>query len=167
MSRIFIRRHLRLAPCDKFVFGQSFARLQNYERLDLFTEPLVSHPEYGNERNRGMRHDDLFKLAGINVVTPAKDHVLLPIDNSQISILVDDPYVASMKPSVPKCLCSSIGPFVITLHDKVAADHHLSPFTSRHFLIVFVNAPDLNTEKRLPHRPRLRRLLKLVERRDR
>src|SRR5215467_4432471 len=46
---IFVRRKLRLAPGDKFIFRQRSTLFQDDECLYFFAEPLVGHADHGAE----------------------------------------------------------------------------------------------------------------------
>src|SRR5690606_5895974 len=104
-ARIFIGRDARAAPLDKFFFGELRALFKDDESLYLFAETIVRNTNYGDERNSRVRDDELFKLARIDVVAAAQDHIFLAVNDRQESILVHRADIAGVKPTVAKGLC--------------------------------------------------------------
>ena len=67
---------------------------------DLVAEPRVGDPDHRRLEHVGMLVQHLLDLARIDVVAVADDHVLEPVDDEQIPVVVDVAEVAGREPAV-------------------------------------------------------------------
>ena len=56
-------------------------------------------------RDRRMRRDDVFDLAREHVEAAGHDHVLLPVDDVQVALVVEAADVSGVKPTTGEGLC--------------------------------------------------------------
>ena len=66
------------------------------------------------------------------------DHVLDPIDNKDVALIVQHSDIAGMQPPVPQCVLGFGGLFPISFHDSRTADTDFAPFADRHFAIILI-----------------------------
>ena len=91
----------------------------------------VPSARVGGLEDRGVSIETLLDLLGVDVLAAADDHVLDPVDDSQVAVLVDDPDVAGVQPSVPDHLGGLVRLAEIAAHHVGAADHDLAALTGR------------------------------------
>src|SRR3546814_9560692 len=83
----------------------------------------MRHAEHRHFRYRRMREDDFFDFATRDVLAAGLDHVLLAIDDAQVTLAVDQAEIAAVEPAVAKCLGSDRGILPIAeRHMRAAMD---------------------------------------------
>src|SRR5699024_7245178 len=89
--------------------------------------------------------DDRLDLLRVEVLTAADDHVLDPVDDGEVAVLVEGSDVAGVEPSVDDRLGGLLGPVEIAAHDGGAGDEDLAGFAGGLIPPVLVDDPDLLT----------------------
>ena len=90
----------------------------------------MRHTDHRGFADGGMLVEDVLDLARIHVVSATDDHVLLAIDDEEVTVLVDPGQVAGAEPAViVDRVCGGLRVVPVTLHHVVAADHDLSHFS--------------------------------------
>src|SRR5216684_1855397 len=99
-ARILERGEALFAISDDVGRARRLTGLQRENGLDLFAVTFVRHADDRRFGHRGMRIEDFFDLARVDVESAAQDHVLLAIDDEVITLVVARGDVARVKPSV-------------------------------------------------------------------
>src|SRR5919107_544356 len=161
--------HLLPAPGDQVVLGDLGARLSDDEGLDLLAEGLVRDADHGRQGDRLVGEEHLLDLAGVHVEAAADDHVLGPVDDVVVAVLVTAGQVAGAEPAVPHDLRGRLRSVVVALHDVVPADRYLPDRVRPTLDVVPLGVDELHLDApdRVADRAGLRRPVGLVEGRDR
>src|SRR5688572_5737886 len=167
IARILVCGELLFTPVDKVDLAELGTLLQHDERFHFFAEPLIRHADNRTKRYGRVRDDHFLQLARVDVITAAEDHVLFPVDDRKITLVIHHTDVTGMKPAIPKRLRGRVGTLVISLHHIRPADGDLSAFTASDLFIVIAETLYLDAEDRLSDSTWFRRLLEMVECRER
>ena len=98
----------------------------------------MRHADDGDHRHVGMSGEHVFHLAGEDIEPAADHHVLLAIEDEQITLLVGAGDVAGMQPAVLQGLGGLLRPFPVFGHDVRSAHADLARLADRCFLVVLV-----------------------------
>ena len=78
---------------------------------------------------RGVLVKHLLDLAGVHVVAAADDHVLGPVDDEVVAVLVAAGQVSAAEPAVADGRCRGLGLVQLALHHVVSLDRDLTDLT--------------------------------------
>src|SRR5271166_1440232 len=70
--------------------------------------------------------DHRFDLAGVDVLPAADDHVLRPVDQHQVTVLIEAPDVPGVQPAIDDRVGGLLGPVQIAAHHVGALDQNLA-----------------------------------------
>src|SRR5207249_1633971 len=94
------RRKAFFAERDDVRLRRGLAGLQDHEYLDGLAAVRVRDADRGRLSDGRMHEEDLLDFSRVHVVARAEDHVLLAIDDVEISVLVHSREIAREQPSV-------------------------------------------------------------------
>src|SRR5208337_2989397 len=97
--RTLVMGQTSAAELDQFPFGQLASWFGYYYCPRHLTPFLIRHGDHCGFENSGVRGQHLFDVERRDVFTAAHDNVLLPIDDSDVSVRRDHCHVAGAKPS--------------------------------------------------------------------
>src|SRR3546814_7179257 len=87
---------------NQLVDGCRLAGAQHDHRHHHLDPARMRHAEHRHFRYRRMREDDFFDFATRDVLAAGLDHVLLAIDDAQVTLAVDHAEIAAVEPAVAK-----------------------------------------------------------------
>ena len=143
------------AKQDQFPCVHDRPRLQNHAGLHLLAQHRLR-----NTKNRRFCHcrmltEPLFDLGWVDLDPTDVDHVFDAVDNVQITVCVQPPYIAGVKTTTAQHGRTLVGALPVTKHTAGSLYHHLPQLASRHSLSRSVDNLQTNPCQRPPHRTRL------------
>src|SRR5271166_2450057 len=117
--RVLVRRHLLPGECAQFRGRGDCAPLERHGGTDLLAEFVMQDPDHGNLGDRRVLIQDLLDLARIDIEPAADDHVLLPVDNVEVAILVDSAEVTGAEPAAGNRRGRRLRLTPVPLHDEI------------------------------------------------
>ena len=117
---------------DQFLCIHSSLSLQDHAGLHL----LAQH-RFRNPKNRRFCHcrmliEPLFDLGWVNLDPTHVDHVLDAIDDVQVTVFVQPPYIAGVKTAPTQHSSTLVGALPVAKHTTGGLYHHLPQLASRH-----------------------------------
>src|SRR6201999_1144982 len=163
--RVLVGGHPGLDVVAQLVDGRCGACLESDRGADLFAKGVVRDADDGGLGHVRVLVEHLFDLARVDVVAAADDHVLGPVDDVEVAVLVDAPDVAGIQPSVGGDRgLGGVRQIPIALHHVVAPDLDLTRLPSRDLDSVQINHPHLDAVDRGADGTRLAGPARVVER---
>ena len=134
-------------------------RLERHGGTDLLAELVVRDTDHGSLGDRRVLIQDFLNLARIDVEPAADDHVLLPVDNVEVAILVDSAEVTGAEPAAGDRRSRRLRLTPVPLHDVVTGDHDLADLAGLQFGAVGIRPRASRTPAiGVPTKPGLRTL---------
>src|SRR5690348_12157858 len=133
VTRVFVGCYPVLHERAQFVGGGGSARLELHGGGDFLAEMLIRDSDDGGFGYGWMLVDDLFDLARVHVESAADDHVLLPVHDVEIAVLVDSGQVAGLEPAAGDRLGRGARVAPVSLHHVVTADDDLADLPDGQF----------------------------------
>src|SRR5258705_9029048 len=94
-------------------------RLDLYKSDGHFAPVAIRNPDDRSSHDGGVCIENVLDLAGIDILAAADDHVLAPASNAAISVLVETPQIAGVKPAFGiDCRSRRFGIVEIVFHDE-------------------------------------------------
>ena len=153
------RRCSRIASVSSVVLG-----MQRHEQHGLLAVHRVSAPDDRGLGDLGEPVDHGLDLTGVDVLAASDDHVLGPVDENQVAVLVEPPDVTGVQPAVDDGFRGLLGPVEIAPHDVGALDHDLTGLAVGHRVARRVDQPDRLAGQGQAHRSRLALPVQRVDR---
>ena len=123
--------------------GELGTRVRHHERDGHLAEDVVRAPHHGHFENTGQAADRVLDLLGIDVLSPADDHVLDAVHQRQVAVLVEAPHVAGADPAVDDGLLGGLGIAQVAGHHDRPGDQHLARVSGRDLAQLVVDDLDL------------------------
>ena len=98
---------------------------QHDERLHDLALGGVRHADGRRLEHGRVGIEDLVHLAGIHLESRDDDHLLLPVDDEEVAVLVHPHDVAGVQPAVAQHERRLVGPPPVAVHDVGSADAEL------------------------------------------
>ena len=134
--------------------------LEGHHRHDRLAPLGVGHADHRRLQHSGVSVQHVLDLGGSYVQPAPDDEVLHPVDDVDVSLLIDLGHVPTVHPPVPQRLSSALGVPEIALHHVGAAENNLAPLSDGDILAVGVHHPHVHRIRRLAaRRQQLRPLL--------
>ena len=133
---------------------RSLPGLQHDDRLHLLAVRLVRHADDRDLGDGLVGHQHFFQLARVDIESAADDHVLQPVDDVEVALLVQAADVARVEPPVADRFSRRFGPLVVALHDVVAADDDLAALADGQAIVLLVDDAHLDAGDGLAHAAR-------------
>ena len=121
------------------LFPRRLLERRDDEGGNLLTALLVRYSNDTHFGNTIHRSNGLFDLVWINVETAHQNHVLLAVDDGEVSVLVHLSDVSGVEPTVDNSGLGLVFSLPVALHDLRALGHKFSGFALLHWLSVFIN----------------------------
>ena len=83
--------------------------LQHDDRVHGFAPHVVRDADHRDLRDRRVRRDRVLDLDGVHVLAAGDDHVLHPIDEEEVALLVEVAGVAGVVPAAAERLGGRLG----------------------------------------------------------
>src|SRR5438552_878271 len=125
----------------------------------------MRHADRGGVHHRRVRGQCLLDLAGIHIESGDDDHLLLAIDDRDVSVRVDRRDVAGVQPAIAQGLRGLFGPLVVAVHELRPSEDELARLTGRHLLLACLEIDDLRLDVGVRNSDRANFLLPLPEER--
>ena len=123
--------------------------MEHDDRVHLFTPHAVRDADHRHLRNCRVGVDRLLDLDRVHVLAAGHDHVVQPIDEVDVALVVHVADVAAVVPPVPQRTLGLLGAVPVLAQEISAAETHLSFQTGcQAFAVAILNA-DLDTDQRL------------------
>src|ERR1700688_1808851 len=117
----------------QFLLGDLMPRLDLDKSDGHFAPVVIRNPDDRSSHDGGMGVENILDLAGIDILAAADDHVLAPALNAAISVLVETPQIAGVKPAFGiDCRSRRFRIVEIVLHDGVSASADFADLSDRH-----------------------------------
>src|SRR5215469_8379545 len=123
----------------------------------------MRHTYDRRQGNSWMGHQHFFKLAWIDVIASAENHIFLTIYDIEVAILIHGSDIAGMEPASTHRLGARFGPVVVAFHNTVATHYNLARLSLCHRPVAIVDQPHLGGKERSPDRSRFTLEAKLIE----
>ena len=85
----------------------------------------------------------LFNLARIHIFSPGLDHVLFPVHDEEITVLIDPGHIARMEPTVPQNCCCLVRLVPVPQHHLRSFDRQFADFSECHLFLPGLEIHDL------------------------
>jgi hypothetical protein len=109
----------------------------------------------GHFRHLVVGVDRVLDLGAVDVLAAGDDHVLGPVDDFDVALVVHDAEVSGMKPSASHGFCSGLRIPPVLLHDSWAAVDDLTDLADSHVVHLGIDQPGFDVHQRFAHRPHL------------
>ena len=106
--------------------------MQRHEQHGFFAVDRVCASDDRGLGDLGKPVDHGLDLAGVDVLATADDHVLGPVDEHQVTVLVEPADVTGVQPAVDDRRRGLLGPVEVATHDVRALDHDLAGLAVGH-----------------------------------
>jgi len=117
----------------QFLLGDLMPRLDLDKSDGHFAPVAIRNPDDRSSHDGGMGVENVLDLAGIDILAAADDHVLAPALNAAISVLVETPQIAGVKPAFGiDCRSRRFRIVEIVFHDGVSASADFADLSDRH-----------------------------------
>src|SRR5439155_7764 len=125
-------------------------RVTPFGRMSPTVRSRVRDADRGRLSDGRMHEEDLLDFSRVHVVARAEDHVLLAIDDVEISVLVHPREIAREQPSVAEHRRGLLRLVPVALHDLGTADRELTDIALREFAgrVVRVDHPRVRIGER-------------------
>ena len=114
-----------------------------------FAPLRVGHAEHRRLEHGGMAVQHVLDLGAVHVLAAAHDHVLRPVDEVDVALVVQVAEVARVVPAVDERGRGLLGLVPVAGHHVVASDAHLADLAERHLVAVGADDPDLDADRGL------------------
>src|SRR5689334_10599673 len=140
---------------DQRLRRRAGARAQDDQRLDGLPPMSVGYTDDGDVGDVGVLRQRLLDLDRIDVLAAADDHVLDPVSEEQVAVLVEIPAVAGAQPAVPCQRGCGLGRAVEVAGTDIRAAHpYLAHGMRRSWLAALrIHHLQLDPRIRAPRRP--------------
>ena len=103
----------------------------------------------GDANDSGFRYgrvhiEDIFNLCGIDILASADDHILFPIHDIKVSILIHVSHIACVKPAPLDGLFRLLWIFPITLENSITLHNNLPHFIRRKISSLIIYDPGMD-----------------------
>ena len=112
--------------------------------MDGFTPVGMRNPEDHRGRDRWVVDDDLFHLARIDVVAAGDDDVLCPVEQVEVTLVVEEADIAGVQPTVSQGLGRGFRVVPIARHHYFAAGDDFTDFALRKLTVVAIDDPNFD-----------------------
>ena len=114
----------------------------------------VGHTDDGDLGDVGMLEQRALDLDRVDVVAPAQHHVLLPVDDEQVALVVETTEITREHPAVAPRAGGAVGVVVVRAPARGQLERDLAHLTGRHLALQLVDDADLDTGHGPPDRAR-------------
>src|SRR5690606_11775484 len=125
---------------DHLLLGQALARLDHDEDLDRLTGFFVRHTDGRARQHARQGRQHVFQFIRIDVEAGHQNHVLLAVDDTQVTVFLNKTDVTGLQPAFS--IEDFIGGFLalpVALHHLRALDAQLTDLTDRQLLAVITD----------------------------
>ena len=119
------------------------AGIGDHERRHRFAPVRVGQADHRHLADTGVRLDGVLHLRGVHVHAAADDHVVLAVQQIQVTVRVHPSDVAGVQPAVHQRFGAFLRQAVITEHVVWRASRHFAAFTRGHRFSVAIDDTDL------------------------
>src|SRR5665647_1094081 len=166
MDLLVASSHTRVRPALEFC-GADFSWSDKDDGGDWTLTPfLVGHSINSDFTYCWMLHYYLLDVLGKHVDSAGNDHVLLAIDEVEEAVLVGEPDVSRVQPSVNDRFRCQIRPLVVTRHQHWTTADDLADLARRELTSIIGNDAHLAERNRATNRVDLRSKITAVENGD-
>src|SRR5918995_1101335 len=151
-------------PVEDLLGCRVLALLQHHERLHGLARPFVGYADDRGLHDLRMTVERVLHLVGIHVVPGDDDHLLQPIDDAEVAVLVHRRDVARVQPSVPDGQRRLLGAVPVTEHHLRTLHTQLTALAGGELSVrvVEVHDPAVRVGHREPYRADLADTLQRV-----
>ena len=139
------------------------ARFEGDGSTDLLAHLGVGNPDHRSLGYRGVLVENFFDLPRVHVEAAADDHVLGPVDDEVIALVVAGREVTCTEPIAPDHVGGRLRPVPVALHHVRAFDRYLSDLPLADVIPVTVDQPHFDAGDRGSDRAGLPLAVRVVE----
>src|SRR5436305_4828018 len=161
--RVLVRRDTLLDVLAQLVVAGTCALLQRDRGCHLLAVLVMGNAQHGGLANIWMLVEHFLDLARVDVVAASDDHLLLAIDDEEVTVFIDLRHIARVKPAVANRLGGGVVLVPVALHHVVPPDHDLADLARRHLVALIVDDSHLDSFDWRPDRSRLALPVRVIE----
>src|SRR4029453_2754527 len=133
-----LRADARVEPRSELGRCDGAALAQEHRGHRRLTPAGIRGPEDGDLHHGRVLDGHLLDVAGVDVHATRDDHVLFPIDQEQVAVLIDVPEIAGMQPPVDDRPGGEVRTLVVAGHHERPPAEDLADMSRRHVAAVVV-----------------------------
>ena len=99
---------------------------ERHEGHRLLAEDQIGLPDDRGLEHRGVGVEDVFDLLRVDVLPAPDDQVLDPVDQGEITVVIEPADIPRMQPATPQDLRRLLWPAEVAAHDVRPADDHFA-----------------------------------------
>src|SRR6185503_8165079 len=131
------------------------ARSQGHCRNNNLAPFRIRRSDHGCHAHGGMLVEDFLDVVREYVLSSADDHVLLAIDDVEITFLVEPPHIPEREELATSCSSGRLGIVVVLANDNRSTDVDFPHLPLRHGIAIVVAQLNVQSNYRTPDRAHL------------